>query len=336
MKVNSIVAAGASALALTASVLAGTAQAKSSEATISVTQVQAPLRAGGAALTAGCNWYSRTDLCQEMNITVTLLVNKKPVGTAKFTAKHEMQLQVKNRKWKETIGISKAQLTPQARGIRMGLNVSCGGSCSADNHLKSHTLGSAKTGSVDYTDNVKAFKIHNTANRFTYTFTKPGFTPATVTYTTLAYRCDDMFAKKPGKTKPRQAPGCVIPKFTPTLTDMASLPNISQGIRTIQARGGHYGKPGSGHPLHMLDDKKKEDANRKAVCGGKSAPPGSAGPSCDEYPFASTREGGTALPAASRGITWVPLSENRKQGGMLNSFELKQRVLDGDAYWVSV
>ncbi|GAA3082438.1 hypothetical protein GCM10020000_80540 [Streptomyces olivoverticillatus] len=70
--------------------------------------------------------------------------------------------------------------------------------------------------------------------------------------------------------------------------------------------------------------------------GGLKPPVGAAGPSCDEYPFAATYEGGTALPPASRGITWVPVRENNRQGGILNKFQLQQRILDRDGFWVQV
>jgi hypothetical protein len=64
-------------------------------------------------------------------------------------------------------------------------------------------------------------------------------------------------------------------------------------------------------------------------------------PSCDEYPFAASWEGGTRLPADHRGIAWAPLSENDSQGGLLNAFYQANRVLDaadaetkGDAFYV--
>jgi hypothetical protein len=52
-------------------------------------------------------------------------------------------------------------------------------------------------------------------------------------------------------------------------------------------------------------------------------------PSCDEYPFASTQEGGST----SR-IAWVPLAENNTQGNTLIDFYRKSRVMTGDAFYV--
>ncbi|MFF4226583.1 NucA/NucB deoxyribonuclease domain-containing protein [Streptomyces sp. L500] len=330
------VAIAASAMALVGSVLAGTAQATPSEE-LSLRVEQTPaLQAADVADAACAPGLTRTHECQVVNATVTVLRNRVPVGEARFTISHDMTLQVKSRKWEEKISLSQATLIGNASGIRMSLNVSCGNPCSAKSDFGPHTLGSPKSASVHYTDNIGAFKQHGTASHYAYSFVKAGHTPGAFAYNSPSYRCDDMYAKKPGSTRPRQSPGCVFPQYTPTMTDMASLPNIGPGIRAIQARGGHYGQLGSGHPLHYLTDKTKSNANRNAVCAGKTAPPGSAGPSCDEYPFAATYEGGTALPAGSRGITWVPVRENNRQGGMINKFELANRLLDRDAFWVKV
>ncbi|MEW2577693.1 NucA/NucB deoxyribonuclease domain-containing protein [Streptomyces syringium] len=331
-------AAAATGFALLGTALAGTAQATptTEDLTLSVTQSTARSTADAAA--AACRpGLSRTRSCQVVNASVTVRRNGTPVGQARFTISHQMTLQVKSHKWEETISVSKAQIISNAGGIRMGLKVTCGNPCSTSNKFpQGRTLGAPVSGKIGYTDNTKAFKSHGTASRYSYTFLKAGYTPGGFAYSSASYRCDDTYAKKPGQQRARQRPGCVFPQVTPTLTDMASLPNIGPGIKKIQARGGHYGRPGSGHPLHYLTDKAKSDANRRAVCAGKTAPPGSAGPSCDEYPFASTREGGTALPAASRGITWVPVRENNRQGGMINKFELGNRLLNGDAFWVKV
>jgi hypothetical protein len=57
---------------------------------------------------------------------------------------------------------------------------------------------------------------------------------------------------------------------------------------------------------------------------------------CDEYPFASTSEGRLAVPPEDRGTAWVPGAEQRSQGGLINAFVLKNRVLDDDPFFVDV
>ena len=53
--------------------------------------------------------------------------------------------------------------------------------------------------------------------------------------------------------------------------------------------------------------------------------------SCDEYPFASTYEGGKGATIAE-----VPLKENQSQGGQLNAFYKKNNIQDGDCYIVNI
>lgn len=63
------------------------------------------------------------------------------------------------------------------------------------------------------------------------------------------------------------------------------------------------------------------DKNREDVCGKAKPKPGdiwwtvipgdkNTKPSCAEYPFASTAQGGLTYSAPNRAIMWVPLSEN--------------------------
>ena len=58
--------------------------------------------------------------------------------------------------------------------------------------------------------------------------------------------------------------------------------------------------------------------NRYAACGGAGAP---SGLSCDEYPFASTRQGGKGAK-----ISYVPKRENYSQGGQLSAFYRKNGI----------
>jgi hypothetical protein len=142
-------------------------------------------------------------------------------------------------------------------------------------------------------------------------------------------RCDNMF---PGQWKP----GCVFPAFIPTV-DMSSLPVIAKNIRAVQGRGIHVGQPGGSHPLHRGSSAVEKANNRKLVCPKKlKRPPGDT---CDEYPFASTVEGGTALPQVDRYVGWVPAKENQNQGNILSTFYREQRILrgnPGDAFYVNV
>jgi|GEM_PF-3835151 len=69
---------------------------------------------------------------------------------------------------------------------------------------------------------------------------------------------------------------------------------------------------------------------RKSVCGGLGSVP-REGWSCDEYPFASTYQGGEY---ASFAI--VPEAENSRQGGQLSRFYRASAVRAGDTFLVVV
>jgi hypothetical protein len=84
--------------------------------------------------------------------------------------------------------------------------------------------------------------------------------------------------------------------------------------------------------IHLTQQRKNHDA----VCNRKITGPPPKGKSCDEYPFASTYEGGTTLSKANRGWAWVPASEQNRQGGLLTGFYNANRVLSHDAFWVKV
>ncbi|MFB6614698.1 NucA/NucB deoxyribonuclease domain-containing protein [Streptomyces sp. NPDC056367] len=80
---------------------------------------------------------------------------------------------------------------------------------------------------------------------------------------------------------------------------------------------------GAGHRAHPAP-------RRRRVVGSPPSP----GLSCDEYPFASTKEGGTTLGTFYRGWAWVPRAEQNSQGGLLISFYRTNRVLEDDPFWV--
>ncbi|MEV7856240.1 NucA/NucB deoxyribonuclease domain-containing protein [Streptomyces sp. NPDC088183] len=322
------------AVALTvAGTCMGAAQADPARLELKVTQSPAAMAAAaGATCKVNTVIYNRSEACQTVQATVRVTRNGKEIGRAAFTISHEMTLNKKSLKWSETTRVSKATITGSAGGISMGTSVSCGSPCKASSHVPRHTLGSAFSGKVDYNDGVKKNKIHSSAANYAFTFTKPGYTLGGFSYSSLGFRCDDSFWNA-ANTRRILSPGCVFPKYIPTLTTMSTLPEIAKNIRKIQSKGGHYGKPGSGHPLHRLTDDAKANANRRAVCGKAKPVPGK---SCDEYPFARTHEGGTALPAASRGIAMVPATEQDKQGGRIIGFYKQERMMDKDGFWVAV
>ena len=116
------------------------------------------------------------------------------------------------------------------------------------------------------------------------------------------------------------ATGAIVPPEVPTLTISSSrMPNIAKNIQSALD---------SGYPsmLTRETDPAIISANRSAACSGFC---GEGSP--DEYPFASTMEGGTGAQ-----VQGVPLSEQRIQGGVLSQFYQQNEIGQGDQFQVTV
>ncbi len=106
----------------------------------------------------------------------------------------------------------------------------------------------------------------------------------------------------------------------PVLTiDSEKLPNIANNIESAIARG---------HPstLSRITDTDTIRANRKLATQGFNGPD-----SPDEYPFASTAQGGLGAQ-----ILGVPIGEQRIQGGTISSFYQKNNIGSGDIFDVVI
>lgn len=128
--------------------------------------------------------------------------------------------------------------------------------------------------------------------------------------------------------------GCVNPSNYPTLTTMVYEPHVADNIRAGQAAG-QPGAPG-GTPL-IRTTTAQGDINRGLACSAARTaalpPPPSdmVRPTCDEYPFASSEQGG-----ATATIAWVPKAENDNQGTSIGDFQRAYRVVPTDRFYVQV
>ncbi|MFF9409887.1 NucA/NucB deoxyribonuclease domain-containing protein [Streptomyces anandii] len=334
------------ALGLLGTVAAPSAVAEQSSSgqlrvTVGSARSEASGLAAGPASNATCSinkiTINRYSECEWVTIHVDVIkvINGKPVleGTVDFDVKHQMTLKANSANWSEKFHVSKARTTRAGKGVAIDIAaVSTGGTKARVHFTQGHVLSSgAADGSVAYTTSIAPKKINPKAKTtYTDTFTKPGYLPGKVSYGSAVYRCDNYYGSKRASRA-----GCVIPEV-PTGVSMVGLARISEGIRNLRARGGHYGDPHGGKPLRWMINPKQEAANRKAVCP-RTAPPDmqrAGRTSCDEYPFASTHEGGTHLPANQREITWVKVQENKAQGGTITAWRGKMHVMDGDPFYV--
>ncbi|MCL9759256.1 NucA/NucB deoxyribonuclease domain-containing protein [Frankia sp. AiPa1] len=275
---------------------------------------------------------NRFSECQNISARVDVVKDVRGVrvrvGQATFTIRHAMTLSSGSTSWRETFQVSKAVITGQATGVSVRVAVRAGnGTTATVSFPQGHTLDRAASGTVTYrTTPIPKRKINaKTQTTYTYTFTSPGRTIGSFSYRSAAYRCDNYYGTS----------GCAMTE-APTAVSMIGLPRIDEGIRSLRARGGRYGNPNGGLALHWMINDGQKNKNRAAVCN-LAVPPAmrTAGrTTCDEYPFASTYEGGTTLPANQRAITWVNRSENDAQGARITNWRRAFHVMDHDPFYV--
>ena len=129
-------------------------------------------------------------------------------------------------------------------------------------------------------------------------------------------------------TEASRTVNCVNPDFYPTIVF-----DGNDGFEYI-AKNIHTAINKENQPSTLTRDSTLANKNRLASCqkgradalGDKPEPKGW---SCDEYPFATTKEGGE-----DARVQWVPISENNKQGGRVSNFYRENQVLKGDKFIV--
>jgi Deoxyribonuclease NucA/NucB len=105
----------------------------------------------------------------------------------------------------------------------------------------------------------------------------------------------------------------------------------------------HYGDIQYGNPLHRTDPTTQKQ-NHDTVCSAVILAKRPAGMQCDEWPYASSEEGGKKNPRYS--CAFLPESQNGNHGRALNNVYKVNRILpslneggkyiQGDPYWVWV
>ncbi|MEU2718283.1 hypothetical protein [Streptomyces sp. NPDC007205] len=181
-----------------------------------------------------CEWVA-------IHVDVIKVIEGKPAieGTVDFDVKHQMALNAKSAIWSEKFTVSKAKTTRAGTGVAVDIAAASGGGTKATvRFAQGRILSSgAASGSIGCTTGPIATKKVNPKAKtpYTYTFTKPGYTPGTVSYDSVVYRCDNFF----GTT------GCAIPEVptglvlfdsrasTRASTSCAPAANLPANQRTI-------------------------------------------------------------------------------------------------------
>ncbi|MEU5438466.1 NucA/NucB deoxyribonuclease domain-containing protein [Streptomyces sp. NPDC020719] len=330
-KLKRALAAGAAALGLLASGVAG-AQAAPATRTVSVhpsgvRTMERPQATTQAGCTVGNLVVTRYSSCEGRSVPIDILSNGQRVGGGTFNLWIIQRFDRKSLNWTEQVSLTDPVFTPNARDLAVSISASSPGNQIKTIYPQGHEIGTPSQGQVLGTFDLLRAAARAEDTTYTFTVGKPGVKPASFSVTTVRYRCDNTF-------KGMRA-GCVVPSVT-TEVSMKNFKYISAGIRALRPRGGYWGDPNSHVPLTWLGSWIRQ-RHWDEVCRGKTptAAERRAGrTSCDEYPFASTAEGGTTLPASQREITFVPPRENNQQGGAIQSWLKSWRILAGDRFYV--
>lgn len=130
--------------------------------------------------------------------------------------------------------------------------------------------------------------------------------------------------------------GCVFPGIRPILkqylNSASATPAIADHIRRAQQQlTHHWGRKTDGSPMTRMYAPALRKANRREArnqCAIRKVLT-----SCDEYPYASTKQGCALVTCHVAG---VPRAQNTAQGNELSKFYRTHRLLDGDGFWVRV
>ncbi|MFE9824841.1 hypothetical protein ACFYSH_22340 [Streptomyces sp. NPDC005791] len=307
-------------------------------------------------------WSRTGGMClRGAEVTYTLYdANGKPIGTGLIEVNSTLATSYKSLELKETITAKLVKVTGDVKSLLLKMQVSCGAGCTT--LLKQPwysntplTVGQENSGSTKYTGD--AFAANTTRSSFQTGYklyvTMPG---ATAIDTSASWSSPAAGKIRCDKEQPRLR-GCVIPTDDlPVLSYSRSHEKYGIVVpiyeQIMKRRGTDI--------LHAVDQA-QADTNRAATCTPfTNLFPGTRGAdSCDEFPMASTREGGQdgnacaeLTPQVVNGVwsapaTWasrpatgtetclrlhITQRANSSAGGVLGSLRKYQRLVTDDPF----
>lgn len=303
----------------------------------------------------------RTEACTVSPGTLTVRRTQNGVtrvtGLMRFTVYQHTSTSVTSPVWTHDVTVTADFVSGDAKGTEVRGVADCSGECA--DHSQSFPLatlsaaGASVSGESSFEWPVEFDERGTATPWWTLSFRAP---PVAVPHplevpTAAEVRCDN---ELPGVV----TPGCVFAASVPVITWYSSaLPAYARHIQEAQASG-LPGSPSSGRPLHRLTNPAFQEVNRATSC--PSSLPRPSGKSCDEYPFASTYEGGhTGGGTGGRTFEWCDIAdsethrigrtgpgfsacmideeENSGAGRELNTLlYIPYRVLDNDPFNVEI
>ncbi|MFH9561803.1 hypothetical protein ACH4NR_37300 [Streptomyces globisporus] len=222
------------------------------------------------------------------------------LGSAVLYVSSSATLNARSGNWNEEFLVEATQFSGRVTSVNVAAGVTCTSKCTTTQSspwtgARALTDGQVASGTVKYRDAPATGSEDRTKVGYTLKVTQTGTTPTkpTVTWSNpREIRCDS--ATTGGGNI---STGCALPSITPEL----ELPLSTYGAAAATYTWAQWNLPDkwglySGKPLTRALD---GNARREHTCGSKSSIPFVAKPdvvpsdSCDEFPFASTQEGGT-------------------------------------------
>ncbi|MFD8913445.1 hypothetical protein [Streptomyces sp. NPDC059575] len=243
-----------------------------------------------------------------MEVTYTLFNDKGAViGTGLMNVATSMTLSATRTTWDETTTVKVTNVSGQVTSLNIAYDVTCGGGCGMSDArpwdgTKTLGRGGTATGTVTYNTPLAAGGLANVTSKHHMYVVASSAIPVQPNVdwdNPWPIRCDNQVGANPG---------CVVPDVRANFE--FSLTEFGGAAATY---GWAQNALRDGAPLTRDSSTTTADARREYTCGSKSSDPfvymDNVVPndSCDEYPFASSYEGGTngALCADI-----VPLLEN--------------------------
>ncbi|WP_185094974.1 NucA/NucB deoxyribonuclease domain-containing protein [Streptomyces sp. PanSC19] len=253
----------------------------------------------------------------------------RPTGFMSGVTTQTQQLNSKSNSWKQSLSARITQATGMARSrpISLTAKVSCGRgarSCKPSAQV-TKMVALNRTANFDFTLTGYGSKIDNHKPVLVLTFASAPAAPVTTSApATGTVRCDSEKVTNGGRR------GCVHPAVVPDFSLSRSNPKWGAMAKHVyDAQRVLEGKPGYSKPLHRTTPAQAKK-NRQKTCPSSLARP--RGKQCDEYPYASAKEGGGVV-GRTQSRKVIAAEHNRQGGNQLGQFYNSHRILPGDAFY---
>lgn len=265
---------------------------------------------------------TRLDWCAAFAAIMTVYQDNKPVGTATIDQDDYASWKVSSRTWNPAIQLFSEVAST---GVLVGEPITidgvstCSSGCSVTSNASYTVLVPEYPKSAKKTVGVDSPGTATVTGQLTTTWTYMGdglTAEPPLSETTVGVRCDS----QPGYRYPA---GCANPSFTPTyVLSSSKYPQIAKFDKAEIAKHPSWATLTRVSPTQA-------DKNRAAACKGfkKKNPTDS----CDEFPYASTSQGG-----AGAAQEHVPEKENYSQGNNLGAFYNANRLFYGEKFHVKI